>query len=244
MKRIVVTRAAHQAEPFADQLRAAGSAPVLYPCIAIAPPDDTGPLDDALGSLTDYDWLVVTSSNTVHVLAQRMTEVDWGSVKFAAVGDTTAVALLDVLGASAAFIPAEQDAAALADGLPLETGARVLLPQSARAGDELAIRLRERGATIHTVNAYTTVCGDGGDDVPGMLAAGQIDALTFMSGSAVRCFVERIAPATAFDIPAFCIGASTAQVAIDTGFDSVQTAAAPSTASMIDALLAYFRTKT
>ncbi|MCB0231019.1 MAG: uroporphyrinogen-III synthase, partial [Anaerolineae bacterium] len=45
-----------------------------YPCIAIAAPADTGPLDGALRDLAAgrFDWLVLTSSNAVTVLAERL----------------------------------------------------------------------------------------------------------------------------------------------------------------------------
>jgi uroporphyrinogen-III synthase len=52
-----------------------------------------------------------------------------------------------------------------------------------------------------------------------------IDALTFMSGSAARCFVERLAPLSdeVYDLPAFCIGSSTATVAREVGFRAIFT---------------------
>jgi len=47
-KRVVNTRAAHQAAELDDLLRGRGAVPVSYPCIAIAPPADPAPLDAAL----------------------------------------------------------------------------------------------------------------------------------------------------------------------------------------------------
>ncbi|MCX7671089.1 MAG: uroporphyrinogen-III synthase, partial [Anaerolineae bacterium] len=73
-KRIAVTRAAHQAGELDDLLRRRGAEPLPYPCIAIAPPADTGPLDAALRELAAgaFDWLVLTSRNAVDVLADRL----------------------------------------------------------------------------------------------------------------------------------------------------------------------------
>ncbi len=78
-KRIVVTRAANQADELDDLLRSRGAEPLPYPCIAIAPPTDTGPLDAALRDLVagEFTWLVLTSRNAVVVLAERLVSYDW-----------------------------------------------------------------------------------------------------------------------------------------------------------------------
>lgn len=226
--RVVVTRAPHQADSFAEMLRGRGFTPVLYPCIAIKPPENAAPLTAALKNLHDYDWLMLTSANTVHALSEhaRNTESppDWRSVAIATVGETTAAAVRDQLSAEVAFIAPQSTAEALAETLPISDGARILLPQSALAAPDAQNRLCERGAVVTAVAAYTTGCmTEGGDDLPGLLGAGQIDALTFMSGSAVRCFVGRLAPMpeSVFALPAFCIGPSTADVARTGGFRAV-----------------------
>ncbi len=57
-KGIVVTRAVHQAGDLADLLREAGAEPLLYPCIAIQPPDEPSALDEALRDAASgaFDW--------------------------------------------------------------------------------------------------------------------------------------------------------------------------------------------
>ena len=72
-KRIVITRARHQAGAFADLLREHGAIPILYPCIAIIPPDDPAPLDEALAHLSAYDWMLITSANTVRASTKART---------------------------------------------------------------------------------------------------------------------------------------------------------------------------
>ena len=52
--------------------------------------------------------------------------------------------------------------------------------------------LRESGAKVTVVEAYQTVIGRGGDDIPALLAAGRIDAITFTSSSTARNFVKRL----------------------------------------------------
>jgi uroporphyrinogen-III synthase len=70
-KRVLVTRAAHQAGQLSEGLRALGAEPVEVPVLEIAPPDDFGPLDNALHALGSYDWLVLTSANAVKALEKR-----------------------------------------------------------------------------------------------------------------------------------------------------------------------------
>ena len=70
-KRVLVTRAAHQAAKLSEGLRALGAEPVEVPVIEIRPPLDLAPLDRALRTLNSYDWLILTSANTVHALAER-----------------------------------------------------------------------------------------------------------------------------------------------------------------------------
>lgn len=55
----------------ADLLRERGAAPLLYPSIAIAPTSESDTLAHALMTAIGggYDWLVLTSANTVAVLA-------------------------------------------------------------------------------------------------------------------------------------------------------------------------------
>src|SRR5688572_33168579 len=93
-KRIVITRAPHQAVELETALRALGSVPILYPCIEIAPPEDTSKLDGALRDAASgyYHWLVLTNANAVVILKQR-TEASGISLprhlKIAAIGPAT-----------------------------------------------------------------------------------------------------------------------------------------------------------
>src|SRR6185437_8948626 len=70
-KRVLVTRAARQAGKLSEGLRAAGFEPVEVPVLEIRPPLEYGPLDAALKNLKTYDWLILTSANTVHALLER-----------------------------------------------------------------------------------------------------------------------------------------------------------------------------
>lgn len=195
-RRIVVTRAPHQAPELVRLLQIHGAVPVLYPCIDITPPEETAPLDQALlaAAAGHFDWLVLTSANTVRVLAGRLAELglSLGRIQAAAVGPETAAIANELLRIDVDVVAKEHVAESLVGTLPPVTGRRLLLPQSALARPVLDEQLRAAGVEVTAVTAYRTVIGQGGEDVPSMLVRGSIDAITFTSSSTVRYFLHRL----------------------------------------------------
>src|SRR6185437_15001444 len=99
-RRILVTRARHQAGKLSQSLRALGAEPVEVPVLEIRPPESFDPLDTALRRLDQYDWLIVTSANTVRVLVERAAALgisprEGRLPQIAAVGAATADAARD-----------------------------------------------------------------------------------------------------------------------------------------------------
>lgn len=187
-RRVVNTRATHQLSRLTALLEAHGAEVVEYPCLAIVPPADPEALTRALDS--PYDWLVLTSANTVTALAQLGYRFD--NLRLAAVGPATAAAARTQLGVEAQVLPERFTAQDLGEALPLQPGARVLLPASALARPALAETLTARGADVTVVAAYRTVLGSGGAPVPQLLAQEEIDAITFTSASTVENFLRRL----------------------------------------------------
>ena len=96
-RRVLVTRAAHQAGKLSEGLRALGAESVEVPVLEIRPPASFDSLDAALRQLDRYDWLILTSANTVRALADRAAALGILheppiTMKVAAVGDATAAA--------------------------------------------------------------------------------------------------------------------------------------------------------
>lgn len=198
-KQVVNTRAAHQAADLDDLLHARGAAPVAYPCIDIAPPPDTGLLDEALRAASGgaFDWLALTSANTVLSLSRRLDARGLPAsalsrMQIAAVGPATARAARDLLGLETALLPDEYVAESLVEAVRGRPGVRVLLPQSDTARPALADGLAAAGMEVTAVVAYRTVTGGGGADVPALLRAGGLDAVTFTSSSTVEHFLHRL----------------------------------------------------
>jgi uroporphyrinogen-III synthase len=237
-KQIVVTRAPHQAGALGSALEKRGAVPVAYPCIDVALPGDMAELGVALDHLDRYDWVVVTSPNTTRML--RNFVVDWSALKIAAVGAATAEAVRKDFGAEVAFTPSRQIGDVLAAEMPVQPGESVFVPQSALADDTVAKTLRGRGATVNAVTAYCNVLGTGGVDLAAMLDRGEIDALTFTSGSTVENLKARLGYIP-LDVPAACVGPATGEVALAYGYNTVIFPESDySLDGMLDALAGYF----
>lgn len=199
--RIANTRAARQAPSVTRLLEAEGAKVLHYPTVEIRPCARSEKLDAALKGLTagHFDWLVITSANTVYTLADRLralgirhAAVAQSNTKVAVVGAATAAAVGEELNLSVDLLPDESMAESLAAGLRVGRGGRVFLPQSAIARPVLVNALRRAGAEVTVVAAYRTVVGRGGDDLPRQLCRGKVDAVLFTSASTVHNFVHRL----------------------------------------------------
>ena len=192
-RRILVTRAAHQAGKLSDKLRAQGAEVVEIPAIEIVPPGSYAALDTALRQLSRYQWLILTSSNAVEAVWARCAALgidreQFGHLKIAAVGSATARAIAE-LGLRVAVTPKEYVAESLVEALGERTrGQRVLLARAAVARDVIPDALRAGGATVDVVEAYRTVIPEASVTAIRTLFAdpGQTpDAVTLTSSSTV-----------------------------------------------------------
>jgi uroporphyrinogen-III synthase len=245
-KRIVITRPPPKADAFANRLLELGAEPVLLPTITIQPPTDPAPLDDALLRLDRYDWLILTSANTVTIIGQRLATLHidpvWPPV--AVIGPATGKALQTDYGVIPAVMPEKHVAKALFAALRDQTdlsGARVLLPQGDLARPVLADRLRGAGAEVDSVIAYENVR----PEIDPVLLADPVDAVTFTSSSTVQNFVDLFGdPLSVIGTARIaCIGPVTADTARELGLP-VHIVAEPHTLDgLIDALITAFERK-
>jgi uroporphyrinogen-III synthase len=193
-RRVLVTRAAHQAGKLSDGLRALGAEPVEVPVIEIQPPESFDALDGALRNLGSYDWLILTSANTVHVLAERAAAFGIvfaeKSPRVAAVGKATAEAARQA-GFNVALTPevyvAEGLVASLADQV---SGKRVLLARAAVARDVIPDALRAASAHVDVVDAYQNAIPTGATERLRKALSEGIDAATFTSSSSATHLSE------------------------------------------------------
>lgn len=238
-RRIVVTRRAGQAPSLVRLLEERGAQVLEVPAIEVAPPADTSALDEALRGSSRFEWLVFTSANAVEAVAARLAALGLPKAltsrgsKLASVGPATTAALRKAFPADlVALEPAQAFRAAelarLFAGEPL-AGARVLVPCSSRARDQLGRELRALGAEVLALVAYETVePPDLGPRVARCIAEG-FDLVLFASPSAVEGFA-RAAGERVRGLPAVAIGPTTAEAARAAGLD-LRAIAVPSTAA-------------
>lgn len=215
-RRVVVTRAAGQADDLVADLERLGAAVVRLPLIQIVDPADGGrALTDALDRLDAVDWLVVTSPNGARRVAAALAARPAGRPRVAAVGRATE----EALGRSADLVPSDQIAEGLLAEFPEGEG-RVLLVQADAARPVLAEGLAAKGWRVVTVVGYrTAVAPPSLVDDPSWRrqrdAARGADAVVFTSGSTARGWASAVGP----DLPpvVVAIGPATAAAAADAG---------------------------
>ena len=220
-RRVVVTRARHQASGLVERLRAVGAETVEVPTIEIADPDDGGDaLRTAAAHVRDYDWVCFTSPNAVERFFASFHDARaFGDVRVAAVGPGTANALA-AAGIVADLVPERSLAEGLVATFPHGPG-RVLLPQAAGARPVLADGLTAKGWTVTVAHAYRTVPATPSADL--LASAAKADAIAFTSASTVTSYLAA-AGATAIPPVVACIGPVTATAAEAEGLTVTATA--------------------
>jgi uroporphyrinogen-III synthase len=256
-REIVVTQAARQAPALGLLLAAEGAIPLFYPCIAIEPPADPSALDAALAALAagEYTWLVLTSANTVQVLAARLQHLGispaaLAGVKLAAIGTATNAALAEWLGRGAEILPDESQAEGLAAAIQGVAGGeeKLLLPQADIARPVLLQTLAAAGLAVTGVVAYRTTGGRGGIDLVAWLEAQQgaqrVHAITFTSPSTVQNLMGRLSvaggnPMALRGVVRACIGPITAEALTAAGLPPDIVATEQSLSGLVEALCKY-----
>jgi len=205
-RRVLVTRAAHQAGRLSEGLRAAGADPVEVPILEIRPPASYDPLDQALRHLYGYDWLILTSANTVRAVTERAAALKLSlrdpGPHVAAIGQATAEAARHA-GLHVTLTPENYVAESLASALATRIhGKHILLARAAIARDIIPDALRKSGATVNAVDAYQNAIPAAAPEQLRSALASRIDAATFTSSSSATHLAEvALAAAIAFPFP-------------------------------------------
>jgi uroporphyrinogen-III synthase len=235
--RVLVTRAAEQADALVSAMHNAGLDPVLVPTIAVEFERPNGDLDAAAGILHMYAWVVITSANGARAILKAAERIltELGAPSWAAIGPTTR-RVLEHEGIEVALQPSQSSAIALAIELPVVDGDRVLVVRGDLADEELAVALRRRGAQVDDVVAYRTREAPEASRLllRGALSGGPIAAIAFTSGSTVRGLIKlaRDESIDVLSIPVACIGPETADEAGAAGFRILAVSPTPDTAAL------------
>lgn len=213
-KTVVVTRPKERMGTLSARLRSLGAEVWEYPCIATVPLDPCPALDGAMGRLSDYEWLVLTSPAGVDTLwrwleASGRDARALGSVKLAAIGPGTNRELAKH-GLKADYVPEVYDAAHLGGGLP--AAGRVLILRAEAGSPALTEGLAERNIAFDDIATYRTVyenprsrdLREAVEGTDGLL-------VTFTSASTVKGFVASVGEDADFSrMAGMCIGEQTA----------------------------------
>jgi uroporphyrinogen-III synthase len=227
-RRVLVTRARHQAGKLSQGLRALGAEPVEVPVLEIRPPESFDPLDSALRRLDHYDWLIVTSANTVRALVERCAALgisprEGKLPQVAAVGAATADAARDA-GFDVALVPPKYVAESLVESLAGQVAQRqILLARAEIARDVIPDALRDAGAVVDVVDAYRNAVPEAAPALLREAISRGIDAATFTSSSSVTHLAEAASAARLTfpfaGVPAVSIGPVTTATLREAGWE-------------------------
>lgn len=192
-RKILITRAADQAGEFASLLADRGANVIECPTIRLVDPVSWEPLDSALGRLSDYDWLVLTSANGVRTFFQRLETLGLdvralGKCRVCAVGPKTAE-LIRAHGVRPDLIPTDYKAeGVVAEFERMEmTGRRVLFPRADGAREVVPRSLEQMGARVDSPIAYRNILPERlPPEALFALERRSVDCITFTSSSTVQ----------------------------------------------------------
>jgi uroporphyrinogen III methyltransferase/synthase len=252
-RRVVVSRAKGQASSLSLALRRLGAEVVEAPAIRIEPPQDWSALDGAIQKLPSYDWIIFTSVNGVLSFTERMQVLgreprELTQVNLAAIGPATR-ASLESHGLRVEVVPTRFVAEEVFEELrrlgPLQ-GRRILLPRADIAREALPELLKEEGAVVDVVVAYRTVPAkeEIGRAVD-LAIRGEVDVVTFTSGSTVRGFFSAINDKESLRNKFLCasIGPITTKALRDQGFTPSIEAKSYTAPGLVEAIAEYFADK-
>lgn len=179
-----------------------------------------------------WDWILITSANTVPSLRQEPTAAAaLAATKLAAVGPATARAL-EAAGFRVDLVADPPGGAGLAAALPTGTG-RILIPGALESSEEPASGLRTKGWEVTSVAVYQTVQQRPAAELVQRWQAGEIDALLVTAGSVARAASTLGLPGPA----TVAIGDSAATAAAASGLAVVAVANRPDAAGIAKAVL-------
>jgi uroporphyrinogen III methyltransferase / synthase len=229
-RRILITRARHQVDPFRRELVDLGAAVVEIPTLEILQLPTDERVTKAIQNLPGTALVIFASANAVDIFFQMLlsTGLDARAMhnsKLCAIGQETADALAGH-GLRPELVTSEYTAEGLANALEgwhLE-GRRVLVPRAEVARDALPSLLAHRGAEVEILPVYRAMCPpEAGPALLRLFDGDGVDVITFTSSSTVvnfvRAFPEDRLPAILGDAEIACMGPVTADTARKAGLD-------------------------
>lgn len=187
-----------------ESLEDLGAEVVHFPTVEVVPPRSWDELDDAIGRIGSYHWLVFTSANGVKYFFRRLFDRDVDirelrDARICAIGTKTAEAVRS-FGIKVDLVPESFRAEGLLDAfvgregrngpMPLE-GIRILLPRAEKAREIFPEKVRELGGIVDVPAAYRAVKPEyHGKRLRRFLKEGRVTIATFTSAATFTNFRE------------------------------------------------------
>jgi|AGTN01.1.fsa_nt_gi Uroporphyrinogen-III synthase len=210
--RVLVTRAhGESSEKLSHLLEEAGATPIEVPVIYFGEPASYDGLDNALRRLRTYNWVIFASAKAVSSVMARAERINVpfknipGSTRIAAIGRSTAEKLLSY-GIETDYIPSAFVAESFLEEFPSINelaSAKILWPRTNVGRTLIADALRERGAQVDTVEAYTTGLPPDAPlvarDIASKIDKGEIDIITLASAQTAKNLARLLTLEQEFD---------------------------------------------
>lgn len=197
-KNVLITRSKKQAGALMDLLTQAGATVLEVPAIEIVlQTSNIVRLKEAIASLSQYSWLLLTSVNSVMIVDGVLKDLglDWSAFSLLEIGciGTSTADRVRSLGGEVSVVPSRFQAEGLLDSLK-EVGVggkHILLPRAEGSRPILPEELVRLGAVVDEIHIYKAELPEGSrEELARILQNHTIDFITFTSSSTVRHFVE------------------------------------------------------
>jgi uroporphyrinogen III methyltransferase/synthase len=193
-RRVLVTRARHQAEEFHRHLADLGAWVIDIPTIEVRPTRLDARLRDAIDRLGETHLVVFASANAVEIFFDMLFELRrdaraFRNCRLCAIGPETARSL-ESHGLRPELVSGEYTAEGLAETLGNWdlTGARILVPRARQNRDGLPAILAKRGAEVDILPVYELAPPAAAPAALHRLLTDPVDVATFTSTATVVNF--------------------------------------------------------
>src|SRR5467141_2547710 len=223
-RRILITRARHQVDPFRRELVDLGAAVVEIPTIEVRPMPTDERVRNAIANLNRTALVIFASANAVDIFFRMLLGAGKDAralhaSKLCAIGQETAESL-EARGLRPELVTSEYTAEGLAkalEGWEME-GMRILVPRAEVARDALPSLLAKKGAEVEILPVYRAMRPAGASEaLLRLFNAEGVDVITFTSSSTVanfvRAFPDDRLPAVLGAAEIACMGPVTADTA-------------------------------
>ena len=199
-RRVLVTRARHQAEEFHRHLAELGAWVIDVPTIEVRPLRVDATVRAAIDRLDETHLVVFASANAVEIFFDMLFELRRDAralrnSRLCAIGPETA-RTLEAHGLRPELVSGEYTAEGLAETLGNWdlTNARILVPRARQNRDALPAILAKRGAEVEILPVYELACPPGAAvALHALFEQNPVDAVTFTSTATVVNFAGAFA---------------------------------------------------